>query len=422
MSEQTSKAWLQRLKDESWEAELLVAAISIYGTLQLFVFVEWVTDVFIDTLPQSFYFVAYGVVYSALAAFSILSSMFIIHFMLRAYWVGLVGLNSVFADYHSDNTPNTALYMKKLVETLPKLEHSIEQADRLCSVIFSAAFGFLLGYGWMFIVSALYLLIANALIEHVSVVWLLIPALILAMPSIIQLTTLALCNTKTYRNHEALNTFHHKMSLIAAKIGFGPFYKVILQISSTFSSNFKNDKTLVGLVLLFFVCGLGMATFRMLHTNIPYLIFPELSHNPTKAEPRYYKNQSEGETLLVAPQLNNNVISNGLIEVFVPVFLNESKQYKKHCEALKSVDGATREERGLASIACLNQYHQIKIDGKPATFSMMKTLHHETKQHGILVYVKLNNQLQDGLYKIEISKTIYSTDRVWNIPFYSLSQ
>jgi hypothetical protein len=34
-----------------------------------------------------------------LLAVSILSAMFIIHFILRAYWVGLVGLNSVFPDY-----------------------------------------------------------------------------------------------------------------------------------------------------------------------------------------------------------------------------------------------------------------------------------------------------------------------------------
>jgi len=33
---ETSKNWLQRLKDESWEAELLVSAIAIFGTFQLF--------------------------------------------------------------------------------------------------------------------------------------------------------------------------------------------------------------------------------------------------------------------------------------------------------------------------------------------------------------------------------------------------
>jgi hypothetical protein len=32
--------WLQRLKDESWEAELLVSAIAIFGTFQLFALVE----------------------------------------------------------------------------------------------------------------------------------------------------------------------------------------------------------------------------------------------------------------------------------------------------------------------------------------------------------------------------------------------
>ncbi|HOY13253.1 MAG TPA: hypothetical protein PLY70_08935 [Saprospiraceae bacterium] len=66
-----SQHWLQRLKEESWEAELLVSAIAIYGTFQLFKGINWATNVFIDRLPPSQYLVAYFIVFIGLLAISI---------------------------------------------------------------------------------------------------------------------------------------------------------------------------------------------------------------------------------------------------------------------------------------------------------------------------------------------------------------
>lgn len=73
--------------------------------------------------------------------------MFVIHF-LRAYWIGLVGLNSVFPDYSIEDSVYSKIYTEKILSILPKLEDSIKKVDELCSVIFSAAFTF---YSCMFI-------------------------------------------------------------------------------------------------------------------------------------------------------------------------------------------------------------------------------------------------------------------------------
>jgi hypothetical protein len=61
--------------------------------------VVWVINVLIDVIPSEQYLIGYMIVYIGLLAVSILIVIFIIHFILRAYWVGLVGLNSVFPDY-----------------------------------------------------------------------------------------------------------------------------------------------------------------------------------------------------------------------------------------------------------------------------------------------------------------------------------
>lgn len=60
---QTDKSWQQRLKDESWEAELLVSAVAIFGAFQLFSIADWTVEVFINILHPSQYEVAYFIVF-----------------------------------------------------------------------------------------------------------------------------------------------------------------------------------------------------------------------------------------------------------------------------------------------------------------------------------------------------------------------
>ena len=96
---ENSNNWLQKLKNESWEAELLVSAIAIFGTFQLFKVIDFITNMFINLLSPDQYYIGYFITFFGLIAISILAAMFVIHFFLRAYWVGLVGFNSVFPDY-----------------------------------------------------------------------------------------------------------------------------------------------------------------------------------------------------------------------------------------------------------------------------------------------------------------------------------
>ncbi|MDC8829196.1 hypothetical protein [Alteromonas gilva] len=420
MSEQINKAWLQRLKDESWEAELLVAAISIYGTLQLFTFVEWVTNLFISLLPPSFYLVAYFVVFTALLAISILSSMFIIHFMLRAYWVGLVGLNSVFSGYSFEESNASKIYIEKLAARLPELDESIDKADRLCSVIFSAAFGFLMAYGWMFFSSAIYILIANLLSDYVSGLVLLIPVMLFVVLAVAQMILMALSNLAKYKNHQRLQTTYYKVSMLVSVLSFGPLYKAILQISAIFGSNFKKDKALVYLVLVFVACGFCFAAVKLVSTNVPYLINHKAFYNSTLAEPRYYRSQSNNDTFLLAPQLGSDVIKTPLIEVFIPVFSHERSVHKRKCEAYKSLYEPDRQARRQATLECYTQYHEIFINGEAAQFDVIKSEHQHTGQSGVTAYVKLNNSIGNGFHRIEIRKTIFDEPQSWSIPFYLL--
>jgi len=92
-NEQQRPEWLQRLEDESWQAELIISGLALYGSLQLPEFIYLIIDFFILHLPVDQYFTGYGITYALLLGVSILSGFFIIHFVLRAYWIGLIGMN-----------------------------------------------------------------------------------------------------------------------------------------------------------------------------------------------------------------------------------------------------------------------------------------------------------------------------------------
>ncbi|MEE9407093.1 MAG: hypothetical protein V3V28_03350 [Polaribacter sp.] len=169
LSKEKTNDWLQRLKNESWEAELLVSAIAIFGTFQLFKVINWTTNWFIDILTPNQYIYAYFIVFFGLIAISTLVAMFIIHFFLRAYWIGLVGLNSVFSDYSIEDSAYSKIYTEKILSILPKLTDSIQKVDKLCSVIFSVAFTFLLMFGYIALLASIYLLLFNLLSDYVSI-------------------------------------------------------------------------------------------------------------------------------------------------------------------------------------------------------------------------------------------------------------
>ncbi|MGB5978045.1 MAG: hypothetical protein WBG62_11590, partial [Cyclobacteriaceae bacterium] len=269
---EAKRSWLQRLKEESWEAELLVSTVSIYGTFQLFGFVGYATNRFIDVLQPYQYTVGYFVVFMGLVAVSILVSMFVIHFFLRAYWVGLVGLNSVFPDYSLEDSVYSKIYTEKMLAILPKLKDSIDKVDELCSVIFSAAFTFLMLYLYLGLVVTLYLMLYNLLDDYIPGEILLVPAGIFVLILFLQMGMSIIANLKPNLEKRGIQTAYFNIVHWMSRILFGPAYKSIYQVFMIFGSNFKRKKSLVSLNLLFVLAGVVVAYTQIENTNIQYMI------------------------------------------------------------------------------------------------------------------------------------------------------
>ncbi|SDW11502.1 hypothetical protein SAMN05444411_10195 [Lutibacter oricola] len=415
----SNKSWLQRLKDESWEAELLVSTISIFGTFQLFGLIKWATNSFIDILPPNQYLVGYFIVFFGLLAISILIGMFVIHFFLRAYWVGLVGLNSVFPDYSVKDSVYSKIYTEKILSMLPKLKSSIHKVDELCSVIFSAAFTFLLIYMYMAISSSIYLLLFNLLSNYINSTILLIPLVLFIVMFTFQAIVSIIANLKVNKEKKWLQILSFKLVKTVSKIAYGPLYKSILQVSMIFGSNFKKKKSIVYLLFAFLISGSFISISQMLKTNIPYMINYNDYFDGSRVYSEYYNNENKTNTFLLAPEINSDKIKEKSIKLFIPVFNHERKMRKEICdtENLKNSDESKKEAR-VRLLKCYRKYHKVLVNGKKEEVVFMKYNHPRTKQFGLITHFKITN-LKEGVNTLTVKKDYNSSDSTeWEIPFY----
>ncbi|WP_431166645.1 hypothetical protein [Tenacibaculum halocynthiae] len=427
MEKKDTKSWLQRLKDESWEAELLVSAIAIFGSFKLFDLISWSTNLFIDFLSPSQYYIGYFIVLFGLIAISILASMFVIHFFLRAYWVGLVGLNSVFPDYSIEDSAYSKIYTEKILSILPKLKDSIQKVDELCSVIFSVAFTFLLMYGYMALFSSLYLFVYNLLSDYVNHYILLIPAIFIFTSSIFQALVGLYANLKRNRKKEKLQTFNFKIVKFVSMLSFGPLYKSILQVSMVFGSNFKKKKALVYLIFLFIVSGGIVTSVQIAKTNIFYLVISGKNNffDVHKTYSNYYKDANVNNTFLLAPEIQSDKIESNVLEVFIPIYTYERKIRNKVCgEFVKDHEKSKKEQKNDYAnylSTCYKKYNIVLLDGEKVNVDFIRYDNHvRTNQFGLLCFINIKN-LSEGVHEIKIEKINKKESFLeWTIPFYNL--
>lgn len=418
----SSKSWLQRLKEESWEAELLVSAIAIFGTFQLFAVVDWGTNKFIDVLDPSQYFIGYMIIFFGLFAISILVAMFVIHFFLRAYWIGLVGLNSVFPDYSIEDSVYSKIYTKKILSILPKLEDSIKKVDEMCSVIFSSAFTFLLMYAYMAFLASIYLLIFNMLSSYVSIYILLIPLGFMILALFTQMIISVLANLKANKEKVKLQTYSFKIVKFVSMLIYGPLYRPILQVSMIFGSNFKKKKSLVYLMFLFLISGVFVALAQFSETNIPYLVNKDRYFDATRVNSNYYETENEHNKFLLTPEIESDRITSKMLKVFIPIFSNEKKMRENSCvdyiEDENKSKVEQRQDRRSSYLKCYHKYNIVYINGIKTAVEYLKYDHPRTKQFGILGYIQLSNP-KIGLNTITVKKE-YNEQHIeeWSIPFY----
>lgn len=130
---------MERLRDRTDELELIISSLTIFALLSI---PGWLFDSIADiyTHLSTSLVIASTVGITLLAGTSYgLAACFVVHLMARAYWVGLIGLRTVFPDgINWSKTPGLGPLSRQFYrETLPDLDTVIRNTDRLASSLFA---------------------------------------------------------------------------------------------------------------------------------------------------------------------------------------------------------------------------------------------------------------------------------------------
>lgn len=340
---------------------------------------------------------------------------------MRAYWIGLVGLNSVFPDFGLEDSAYSKIYTEKILGILPKQEDSIKKVDELCSVIFSAAFTLLLIYSYLSVTLTIYLFIFNQLVDLVPHYILLVPGILFALLIIGQSIFVIFANLKRFKNDYRIQHFLFRWVRLTSIITYGPLYKNLLQITMVFGSNFKKKKALVRLVLFFLVSGMSVAVFKISDTNIFYLI-AQKTYYENQMYLDYYHDQNPNNSFVLTPQIQSDIIEDTTVKLFIPIFSNEQNYQKDNCDIFENDNAKTNFENRIDArqyaMDCYSNYHKVILNGKSLRLDFLRKDHQTSEQMGIIAFID-RKFLQTGKNIIEVRKTLRDVRTYqWAIPFY----
>ncbi|WP_158500596.1 hypothetical protein [Spirosoma radiotolerans] len=139
---------LRELTTQSWNLELVISGAALFAVLQLPDLLDEAFDYFRYNLMSQtagmqglFPAMAYSMMK---ATCYVLFLAFLTNFVMRAFWVGLVGLLAVYpTGIHYDRIPFSTKYAQERMATeLGPLDAYIMRLDRRCNIVFAVAFLF----------------------------------------------------------------------------------------------------------------------------------------------------------------------------------------------------------------------------------------------------------------------------------------
>lgn len=155
------KKLLDRLQEDSWQLELLISGFAIFG---LFYALEPVTDKLrVASYNDNTVFINLLVV--VLFALKILIFNLLLHVLLRALWIGSLGLRYVFGDIDYEQLNYSELFTNYLKRKVGSFDDYIGKLENICSIIFAISF-LLIFYLFAFFIISFILIAFNVAVSE----------------------------------------------------------------------------------------------------------------------------------------------------------------------------------------------------------------------------------------------------------------
>lgn len=354
----------------TWEVELLISGVAVFAMLQL---PGWLNDRLMFLLPRfedSWRASLIIVSYYSMGAAVILAATFTLHLLLRAYWIALVGMHSVYPD----GIRWECLRMGPIERDVMQRRDGdfgvmVERADNRASVVFAT------GVALAAILLVLAVLVVGVFAAGMAIVaamqWRVPSERILLIGIAIVLGPSLLISLLDRRWGARLGEGSPLRGAIAAgfnlyaRLGFANKGGVLGVLSSHHGRWRVQVIAMASIMVCLFGAMFGQMAIRTPERLGSYAWFPRFDKNAANVvDVANYDDQRDPLRSRLAPFIQSAEIDGSYLWLTVPYQPNrDAMAMRQKCPA--AARGEDANVRAAATLRCLAALHPATLDGNP---------------------------------------------------------
>jgi hypothetical protein len=396
---------MDRLRDRTDELELIISSLTIFA---LFSVPSWLFDKIADiyTHLSTSLAIASTVGITLLAGTSFgLAACFVVHLMARAYWVGLIGLRTVFPDgINWSKTPGLGPLSRQYYrDTLPDLDTVIKNTDKLASSLFAVISMLTLSVLWFGTILTVILVVSGGVgarfgLTNTGMVigTAVLLMVFLGIPIIVYLLDRQLASrVPRLRDSRIFAGLVRFLNRIA---GFAYPQRLVRPVQLTLQSNTRPAAFFIALTLSIIVIVAVGSTRTAAWRNFTvsgefrYLDAAQVQEGFRST---YYEDMpSPLDRLRGWPRIDSFNQNGSFVRLFLPYYpVRDNLVLDQLCD---------RAEEAPARLACLRRLWTVGIDGKPVSMANFEPAERaDLGMRGLIGLVPLTG-LEPGLHRIEV--------------------
>lgn len=419
----------------TWEVELLISAASFFSLLQLPALLDQGFTQSIAYMGAQFnYMLTLGYVYAKVITYILLITFFS-HLVLRAAWVGTLGLRSIYPDgINWDALRVGPIYKDYIKRFKINLHDAVERDDNAASITFS--------FGVLIAILSATVMVLSVLIAYVDIavswlffdgdapwwtalLWLSIFLLpIIGLSAVDRFAGARIApGSRMAKAIELTYLFWHYIAL------GGLLNPMILTLSSRIGRYRFNILFILGLYLLM---GVVMLQLQLRMGSVDFSpadrLFANAGSNELKSQ-HYASTRNETTRFRTAPFISDPVVAGRYLRLTVPYDEKAmGEPLSKKCpDLVKAVpDDAAKERHSEQLLACISALYAVRIDGDPVAARFDVATDPATGLRGFATFIDVHS-LSRGRHLLQLNQPRppetdpdekAEDDAGVNIPFY----
>ncbi|MTI22474.1 hypothetical protein E1176_15685 [Fulvivirga sp. RKSG066] len=415
--------WLKKTQQNSWEPEIFISGIVLYGLIQLPEYLQdfrlfYRREVFGNTsdIDNLVGIITTGIQWMTFGL--------VLHLFFRGIWIGLVGLSYVFPRGINHQRLNYKGKFEHSIKRIPDFTDQIIKLEKISSSIFSISYLIFMSilssylYLALTVLLPLYLFLSitdyswsdMAYNSDLSQAWKIYAITMLVLGAIYLLDFLSLGLLKKIRFiRKIYYPFYVFMSFVTVSSLYRSIYYILI-------SNFKRWKV-ISFLVAFVLITYAMININVGRSSVSYQMSQlemygvERKHFSTY---EYYGTSQQGGIDQRAT-IQSDIVKDDVLRLFISHRISFEDSIKSLCNYNEIEEELQSDSLRLE---CMKKFFNIEINGEPVTTDQWMFHKDGNTQHrGVLTYINISD-LETGLHNLDVNLENWFWKNYAHIPFY----